>query len=464
MSPSAALRCATRALGDDAGLPQSVRAVGELLKGDGKLARMEGTRSTVVARIASTRQRVWAFRAKDFLLDETVSTVPTVPGNEEPASDGVQPEHREPGVVSDPEDDDDDPTDGGGGAPLSPVQTPASTPSGNGSNAGTAVAHSSAVPAPPQSTVEHVGLGSFEVQFTSVASSEGLASLIKAVNAYRGPIGVDVETSGLNPREDRVRLVQVALGEDVYVVDAFAVDIQPLAAALAGHELVGHNLLFDISFLHGFGLRPGLVFDTLLASQLLNSGVPQKDGYHSLQALVGRELGLNLPKELQRSDWTSALSHGQLAYAARDARAALLLRDPLVARLEADGLARAAAIENRCLPSVVNMSLRGVPIDTAAWRLDNARDADALAAADCELSGLLDSYRPGATINWRSSKQVVQLFCGLGIPLASMAAEVLKSRRSPARSRHHEAEPPRAAGRDVGRKVLPIRQGGPRLS
>jgi len=90
-------------------------------------------------------------------------------------------------------------------------------------------------------------------------------------------LGLDTETTGLDPFMDRLRLVQLAvLDGPVYLIDCFAVDprlLAPLFAAPDGPTLVGHNLTFDLRFLIQAGLPiPPCrwLFDTMLAVQVLD--------------------------------------------------------------------------------------------------------------------------------------------------------------------------------------------------
>src|SRR5262249_48933760 len=51
-----------------------------------------------------------------------------------------------------------------------------------------------------------------------------------------------------------------------------AAALAPLFAALAGVEVIGHNLQFDLRVLASLGFAPGRVYDTLLASRVLYAG------------------------------------------------------------------------------------------------------------------------------------------------------------------------------------------------
>ena len=85
-------------------------------------------------------------------------------------------------------------------------------------------------------------------------------------------LALDLETTGLNPRSDRVRLISLATAQDTWLIDCFAVDPRPLFGILAPKRLVTHNALFDLGFLFEMGFElgeGGEVVDTMLMSQIL---------------------------------------------------------------------------------------------------------------------------------------------------------------------------------------------------
>jgi hypothetical protein len=85
-------------------------------------------------------------------------------------------------------------------------------------------------------------------------------------------VGVDLETTGLNPRADRIRLISLATAEGTWLIDCFEVNPHPLFEVLAHKTLVMHNGAFDLRFLfaRGFELKEGAeVMDTMLISQIL---------------------------------------------------------------------------------------------------------------------------------------------------------------------------------------------------
>ncbi len=89
-------------------------------------------------------------------------------------------------------------------------------------------------------------------------------------------VALDLETTGLDPREHRVRLLSLATERGAWTVDCFEVDPRPLFPVLAEKTLLIHNALFDLGFLSEMGFEIGTegeVIDTMVLSQLL--GVEQ---------------------------------------------------------------------------------------------------------------------------------------------------------------------------------------------
>jgi DNA polymerase-1 len=245
-------------------------------------------------------------------------------------------------------------------------------------------------------------------------------------------VGLDIETTGLDPRCDRVRLLSLCCdttdgGAATYVVDCFAVDPAPLWAALASVTVVGHNLLFDLQFLARLGFEPGACRDTLLESQVLHAG--ERGLRHALAACCERELGEAVSKEEQASDWSGELTATQLRYAAHDADLVRRLHNVLMPKLAAAGLTETAAIENRALPAVAWLSSSGVGFDRAAW----LALADGAQAEAERLAGELDRAAPpraqgelfGSGWKWDSPQHVAAALAAVGQAVAGTDDDTL---------------------------------------
>src|SRR5262249_58965974 len=166
--------------------------------------------------------------------------------------------------------------------------------------------------------------------------------------------------------------------------------------------------------------KPGGVQDTMLLSQLAY-GVRQPSGFHTLAECVRRELGQELDKSLQTSDWSGSLSPEQLAYVVQDVAVLAPLRKALAKQIQESGQEQAAEIESRSLAAVAWLLQAGVGFDLAAWLTLAARSEDEAA----ELRKQLDEQapaRPGMLLdadlwNWNSPADVKAVFTALGLPL-----------------------------------------------
>lgn len=154
-----------------------------------------------------------------------------------------------------------------------------------------------------------------------------------------GPVvAVDTETMGLDPRRDRLCLVQLSAGDGhahcVQIVPerlggrgADCPNLKRLLANPAQTKLF-HFARFDVAILRAaLGVEVSPVRCTKIAAKLVRTFTER----HGLQALLRDLLGVDVSKQQQTSDWGAAeLTPEQLAYAASD----VLHLHALWARLE----------------------------------------------------------------------------------------------------------------------------------
>jgi DNA polymerase I len=268
-----------------------------------------------------------------------------------------------------------------------------------------------------------------ETQRTLITTQDQLAAVIADLKDV-ALVALDLETTGLNPHKDSIRLLSIATEDAAYIVDCRSVDPARLFPIFAEATVVAHNALFDLGFLSSLGFVPGEVADTMLLSQLLYAGSkvePLKRGQtsHSLDSVVKRELGVELDKTHQNSDWSGLLTHEMIEYAAKDVEVLLPLYEVLEAKIEEAGLTYVAEIEHRALPAVVWMSSAGVPIDADGWR-EHAQKAEAEAARlEDELRTLAPEHPDEEVWNFGSHQQVRKAAKLLGVDLPNTRDETL---------------------------------------
>jgi DNA polymerase I-like protein with 3'-5' exonuclease and polymerase domains len=261
--------------------------------------------------------------------------------------------------------------------------------------------------------------------FVLLRERAGLEQLIPTL-ADTPLVAVDCETTGLDPRRDRVRLLSllcatVGGGTVAHLVDCFAVDPSPLWAALTDKELVLHNAAFDLGFLARLGFTStGTVHDTLLMARMAEAGGPH---FHhcSLAACCARYLSYPLDKTEQRSDWSRSLTPDQLTYAARDVAVLVPLYRRLHTKIADAKMEDVLRLEERALPAFVWLAGAGVPFDRSAWDAlaEEARHAaDSLATRLDAVAPVQDGYLGmGGSWDWDSPHQVQAAFAAVGISL-----------------------------------------------
>jgi ribonuclease D len=142
-----------------------------------------------------------------------------------------------------------------------------------------------------------------------------------------GPmVAIDTETMGLDPRRDRLCLVQLSAGDGTaHLVQIIpqslggnGADCPNLKALLTDPNVVKlfHFARFDIAALeNGLGVVTAPVICTKIASRLVRTYTDR----HGLKDLCKDLAGIELSKQQQTSDWGAVdLTAEQLAYAASD--------------------------------------------------------------------------------------------------------------------------------------------------
>lgn len=187
-------------------------------------------------------------------------------------------------------------------------------------------------------------------------------------------LGVDTETTGLDPLTSKVRLLQIATMDRVFLFDLFELSLNAVKEEILPFLLdkkkvkVFHNAKFDLKMLRTtFGLRMGDItpmFDTYIADKLVRGG---SSFTSSLDNVAEDLLKVRLDKSYQKFDWSGSLYKEVLTYAALDAAVLLPLYRVLAKSIRDNKLMRVAKLEFDAVPAMAQLELNGIGLDKDIW-------------------------------------------------------------------------------------------------
>jgi ribonuclease D len=149
-------------------------------------------------------------------------------------------------------------------------------------------------------------------------------------------VAIDTETMGLDPRRDRLCVVQLSSGDghahlvQIAKGQTSAPNLERLLTDPDVTKLF-HFGRFDVAALqNAFGVVTAPVWCTKIASRLVRTFTDR----HGLKYLLAELVGVDVSKQQQTSDWGSAqLTEAQKEYAASDVLYLHKLKEALEARL-----------------------------------------------------------------------------------------------------------------------------------
>jgi ribonuclease D len=175
-------------------------------------------------------------------------------------------------------------------------------------------------------------------------------------------VAIDTETMGLDPRRDRLCLVQLSSGDgNAHLVQiakgqTSAPNLERMLTDPAVLKLF-HFGRFDVAALkNAFGVTAAPVYCTKIASKLIRTFTDR----HGLKYLLQELIGIDISKQQQTSDWgAEELSEAQLEYAASDVLYLHRLKAELDLRLQREGRTELAAACFGFLPVRAELDLLG---------------------------------------------------------------------------------------------------------
>lgn len=247
----------------------------------------------------------------------------------------------------------------------------------------------------------------------------------------------DSETTGRDAHLCDLLCFQLGSREKDFqiVIDCTTVSILKYKDILESKYLIFQNAKFDLQFLYNYKIIPRKVYDTMIVEQLLYLGYPPGVISYSLASIAERRLGIYIDKEIRGQIIWRGLDREVILYAANDVKYLEDIKDKQIDDCKKKECIIGAKLECDFVPSIAYLEWCGIKLDADKWSLKMKKDEENLDKAKKALDKFVTNNpalgeftfieRQGdlfngfnqdliCTINWSSSRQVVQIAKKLG--------------------------------------------------
>lgn len=270
--------------------------------------------------------------------------------------------------------------------------------------------------------------------FTDLSVEDSLLKLQK-----ESVLALDVETTGLNPRSNRVIMLQLGtISGDQYVYDCRDFNPSIFTGLLNDRDkiFVGHNIKFDYNMLKQYGILLRKVYDTMLAEIVINNGkfsidMIKKMKRFSLATVSKFYLREDLVKST-RDDISRmgnrCFTYDQIIYGAKDVEVVLKIAKIQKHHITKWKLEKCVKLENEVTLALGDIEYNGMHINQETWMKANQiffeRSKETEKKLDELLNKTTNKYKtPGfqldlfkteidkrqTLVNWSSDSQVAEI-------------------------------------------------------
>ncbi len=265
-------------------------------------------------------------------------------------------------------------------------------------------------------------------------------------------VQLDSETMGLDCHTKALLTLQLGCTENQVVFDWTTLtkeEKQELKEYLESDRLfIGHNLMFDLTFLYKQNIWPKHIYDTMIAEQLIYLGYPsiltmelvnelgiefpmykyidkdengksiEKPHYklsYSLKATAERRLGINIDKTVRGKIINEGLTEEVIQYAGGDVMWLEKIRDSQLIELENQNLINACKFECEFIKPLAYVKYCGIHMDPILWSRKMQSDQDALDKATKDLNNfVINLNNEGFIYRYATDKKELEKIKSLG--------------------------------------------------
>ena len=236
-----------------------------------------------------------------------------------------------------------------------------------------------------------------DIKCVSVEESLELLAPLKIV-------GLDTETTGLDPYTKELKLVQMGCKNFQVVIDTSTISILEYKEYLESDRLfLLWNAKFDLKWFYKYSIVINNVYDGYLAEKLMWLGYPA--GLHSMSLKSAGEnyLGIELDKSVRGKIIYSKLDEEIIRYGAADVEWLETIRE---IKLDEKKWKEKMEKDNQRLIETKNK------LDN--WLRENMPNSKYI-STQLSLFDDPETFVPEVLVNWRSAKQVIPIFKKFGV-------------------------------------------------
>jgi len=247
--------------------------------------------------------------------------------------------------------------------------------------------------------------------FNMITDATSLKKEIDQIRKHNA-CAIKIDTTGDDPFTDNIRLIHLSAPQSpVKTIDLrnFNKDAVELLKEVFEGPVVKcfHDAKAQLKFLRKLGFKiNGPFFDTMLASQLINAGVKDKE--------------FNI-EDLAKDYLDEKLEQREPPSSVQDVARIKRLVNILVSELKTAGLTESAELEFTCIPVVADMELNGMFLDLDKWEALSLK----LLSKKEHLEASL--FKKLGQINLDSQPQLLESLQSRGIRINDIKAETLSS-------------------------------------
>lgn len=265
-------------------------------------------------------------------------------------------------------------------------------------------------------------------------------------------VQIDSETMGLDCHTKSLLTLQLGCTENQIVFDWTTLTIdekRQLKEYIESDRLfIGHNLMFDLTFLYKQDIWPNHIYDTMIAEQLLFLGYPRvltadlvnelgiefpgyeyivpdqtsgtsKEPYwelsYSLKATAKRRIDVDIDKTVRGKIINDGLTEEVVLYAGGDVMWLEKIKAAQEIELEKQELSKAMMFESEFIKSLAYVKYCGVKLDVGKWTAKMNQDQKNLREAVEELNKFVcDLDEVGYIYRYATSKKELERIVALG--------------------------------------------------